>query len=152
MPTIGMCLRPAIRSTSGLTTRATALIRRRARGPKRMTFLAARGCAAGPGDGADVFPVSAAGTAVSRRGSAWSDMVAPPGANGLSGVATSKDEDAGGKVTGPGPAVSMSAQSYNRGPLDPSAQLIRCHALGGRGQDSRRWPKTKYETGTTPAE
>src|SRR5215831_1777460 len=33
-----MCRRPAIRSTSGLTTRATDLISRRARGPSRMAF------------------------------------------------------------------------------------------------------------------
>jgi hypothetical protein len=43
-----MCRRPAIRSTSGLTTRAIALITRRVRGPKRIAFLPAPGGAAGP--------------------------------------------------------------------------------------------------------
>src|SRR5205807_309689 len=48
IPTTGMCRPPAIRSTSGLTRRATDLITRLVRGPRRRAFRAGRGGAAGP--------------------------------------------------------------------------------------------------------
>src|SRR6266702_3438661 len=48
IPTTGMCRRPAIRSTSGLTRRATDLIARLVRGPRRRAFRAERGGATGP--------------------------------------------------------------------------------------------------------
>src|SRR5260370_40317798 len=44
-----MCRRPAIRSTSGLTRRASDLITRLVCGPRRRAFRAGRGCASGPG-------------------------------------------------------------------------------------------------------
>src|SRR5258705_9141268 len=43
-----MCRPPAILSTSGLTRRATDLISRLVRGPRRRAFLAGRGDATGP--------------------------------------------------------------------------------------------------------
>src|SRR5580693_1050831 len=48
IPTTGMCRPPAIRSTSGLTRRATDLITRLVRGPRRRAFRAGRVGAAGP--------------------------------------------------------------------------------------------------------
>src|SRR5260370_18135825 len=48
MPTTGMCRRPAIRSTSGLTRRAADLITRLVRGPRWRAFRAGRGGGTGP--------------------------------------------------------------------------------------------------------
>src|SRR5580704_16383295 len=48
IPTTGMCRRPASRSTSGLTRRATDLITRLVRGPRRRAFRAGRVGATGP--------------------------------------------------------------------------------------------------------
>src|ERR1700724_2079009 len=100
MPTIGMCRRPAIRSTSGLTTRVTALISRRARGPKRIALLPARGgAAAGPSEAAGPLPASPVGGPAGPR----------PGGVGIFNLLrpldypaalTNKDERAGDNVTG----------------------------------------------------
>jgi len=73
-----MCRRPAIRSTSGFTTRAVALISRRVRGPKRIAFRAGRrggSCPAGPPG--MLLARAAAETVVSRR--CGVDIVIPPG-------------------------------------------------------------------------
>src|SRR5437870_9861653 len=69
IPTTGMCRRPAIRNTSGLTTRAMDLISRLVRGPRRRAF---------PGVGGGV-PGSAAAAALSLLGYGWRTGVSHPG-------------------------------------------------------------------------
>src|SRR6478609_7856057 len=93
-----MCRRPAIRSTSGLTTRAIALITRRVRGPKRIAFRAARGGAAGPCAEAGTPPARAAGETVFPR-TCGVGIVRPPREPELSAALTAKDEPAGDNVT-----------------------------------------------------
>src|SRR6476660_1576505 len=96
MPRIGMCRRPAIRSTSGLTTRAIALITRRVRGPKRIAFRAARGTE--PCAEAGTPPARAAGETVFPR-TCGMGIVTPPREPDLSAALTAKDEPAGDNVT-----------------------------------------------------
>src|ERR1700730_8722039 len=99
MPTIGMCRRPAIRSTSGLTTRVTALISRRARGPKRIALLPARGgAAAGPSEAAGPLPASpVGGPAVPRP--CGVDILNLLGQLDYPAALTNKDERAADNVT-----------------------------------------------------
>src|SRR5690348_15216907 len=98
MPRIGMCRRPAIRSTSGLITRATALIARRVRGPKRSAFRASPGGAAGPAGEAGMVAAAAAGRPAARRLTCVV-IAKPPRRPGDPAALTNKDEAAGRNVT-----------------------------------------------------
>src|SRR5437879_3144526 len=69
IPTTGTCRRPAIRSTSGLTTRAMDLISRLVRGPRRRAFPRVWGGVSG----------SAAAAGLSLLGYGWSTGVSRRG-------------------------------------------------------------------------
>src|SRR6516162_7228939 len=98
MPRNGMCRRPAIRSTSGLTTRATALISRWVRGPKRIAFPAGRAGAAGSRGAAGAPRAADIGVADASR-SCGMDIWNLLRQLARRAVLTGKDERPGGNVT-----------------------------------------------------